>query len=67
MRGATEDSLLVERRGATATLTINWPERRNAISYAMWRRLPVCWGWNEHGQTSPPANERFAVGRVEGS
>lgn len=40
MRDETEDSLLVERRGAVGALTINRPERRNAISYAMWRRLP---------------------------
>lgn len=40
MRSETEDSLLVERRGAVGALTINRPERRNAVSYAMWRRLP---------------------------
>ncbi len=34
------DALLVERDGAVATLTLNRPERRNAISYAMWLRLP---------------------------
>lgn len=37
---AERDALLVERAGAVATLTLNRPERRNAISYAMWLRLP---------------------------
>ena len=34
------DALLVERAGAVATLTLNRPERRNAVSYSMWLRLP---------------------------
>ena len=37
----TDDSLLVERDGAVATLTLNRPEQRNAISYDMWLRLPA--------------------------
>ena len=36
-----EHDLLVERSGAIATLTLNRPEQRNAISYDMWLRLPV--------------------------
>ena len=35
------DSLLVERDGAVATLTLNRPEQRNAISYEMWQGLPA--------------------------
>ena len=37
---ATASALLLARRGVVGALTINRPERRNAISYAMWRRLP---------------------------
>ena len=33
--------LLVERDGAVATLVINRPEQRNAISHAMWGRFPA--------------------------
>ncbi len=33
--------ILVERDGAVATLTLNRPEQRNAISYDMWVRFPV--------------------------
>ena len=35
------DALLLERDGAVATLTLNRPEQRNAISYDMWLRLPT--------------------------
>ena len=35
-----EREILVERDGAVATLTLNRPEQRNAISYDMWVRLP---------------------------
>ena len=35
-----EGALLVDRTGAVATLTLNRPEQRNAISYDMWLRLP---------------------------
>ena len=35
-----DDHLLVERDGAVATVVINRPEQRNAISYAMWGRFP---------------------------
>ena len=35
------DALLLERDGAVATLTLNRPEQRNAISYDMWLRLPA--------------------------
>ena len=31
--------ILVERAGAIATVVINRPQRRNAISYAMWGEL----------------------------
>lgn len=34
------DELLVERSGATATLTINRPAQRNAISYGLWGEFP---------------------------
>ena len=34
------DDLLVRRDGAVATVVINRPKQRNAISYAMWGRLP---------------------------
>lgn len=34
------DELLLERDGTVATLTLNRPEQRNAISYDMWVRLP---------------------------
>jgi 2-(1,2-epoxy-1,2-dihydrophenyl)acetyl-CoA isomerase len=33
------DPVLVAREGATVTLTLNWPERRNALSVAMRHRL----------------------------
>ena len=35
------DELLLERDGTVATLTLNRPEQRNAISYDMWQRLPA--------------------------
>ena len=35
------DHLLVRRDGAVATVVINRPEQRNAISFAMWGRLPA--------------------------
>ena len=35
------DELLLERNGAVATLTLNRPEQRNAISYDMWQRMPA--------------------------
>ncbi len=35
------DDLVVERDGAVATLTLNRPEQRNAISYDMWVRFPA--------------------------
>jgi enoyl-CoA hydratase len=34
------DTLHVERHGSCATLTLNRPEKRNAITYDMWCRLP---------------------------
>ena len=34
------DELLVERSGATATITINRPAQRNAISYDLWGEFP---------------------------
>jgi enoyl-CoA hydratase/carnithine racemase len=34
-----DSALLVERLGAVATITINRPERRNAITWPMWQRL----------------------------
>jgi enoyl-CoA hydratase/carnithine racemase len=34
------DSLLLEHDGDTATLVINRPEKRNAITEAMWERIP---------------------------
>ncbi len=36
-----DDHLLVARDGAVATVVINRPEQRNAISHAMWGRLPA--------------------------
>lgn len=44
MPNEAQDAILVERDGAVATLTLNRPERRNAISYAMWLRLPEALG-----------------------
>jgi len=35
------DDLLLDRDGAVATVTLNRPEQRNAISYDMWMRLPA--------------------------
>lgn len=35
----TEDTILLEREGAIARLTLNRPERLNAFDLAMWRRL----------------------------
>ncbi|MDH3308337.1 MAG: enoyl-CoA hydratase-related protein [Acidimicrobiia bacterium] len=35
------DSLLLERDGDTATLVINRPDKRNAITDAMWERIPT--------------------------
>ena len=40
-RDAVTGDLLLERDGAVATVTLNRPEQRNAISYDMWLRLPV--------------------------
>ena len=41
MASASADGhLLVRRDGPVATVVINRPEQRNAISYAMWVRLP---------------------------
>lgn len=37
--GAVDGSLLLHRDGAVATLVLNRPERRNALSYAAWTRL----------------------------
>ncbi len=34
-----EDSVLLRREGAVATLVLNRPERRNALDLEMWRRL----------------------------
>jgi enoyl-CoA hydratase len=34
------DNLQVERHGSSATLTLNRPAKRNAITFDMWRRLP---------------------------
>lgn len=34
------DDLIVRREGAVATLVINRPEQRNAISYTMWESIP---------------------------
>ena len=31
--------ILVDRKGAVATITLNRPGQRNAISYAMWEEL----------------------------
>jgi len=39
----TEESLLVDRRGATVVLTMNRPERRNALSLDMIVRLADAW------------------------
>jgi enoyl-CoA hydratase/carnithine racemase len=39
--GAAADSLLLGRDGAVATLTINRPARLNALTYAMFGRLPT--------------------------
>ena len=36
-----DDHLLVRRDGTVATVVINRPEQRNAISYAMWGRVPA--------------------------
>lgn len=36
----TFDKLRVAKDGAIATLTLNQPEKRNAISFAMWMALP---------------------------
>lgn len=36
-----DDHLLVRREGAVASVVINRPEQRNAISFAMWSRLPA--------------------------
>ena len=35
------DELLVERSGAMATITINRPDQRNAISYDLWGQFPT--------------------------
>ena len=39
-----DDDLIVRRNGQSATVVINRPERRNAISYDMWGRLPAILG-----------------------
>ena len=39
----TEESLLVDRRGATVVLTMNRPERRNALSIDMIVRMADAW------------------------
>lgn len=36
----TSGKLRVTKNGAIATLTLNQPEKRNAISFAMWKTLP---------------------------
>lgn len=36
----TFDKLRVAKNGAIATLTLNQPEKRNAISFEMWKTLP---------------------------
>lgn len=36
----TTDKLRVAKNGAIATLTLNQPEKRNAISFEMWEALP---------------------------
>ena len=36
---AMQDSVLLERSGAVATVTLNRPDRLNALDLAMWRRL----------------------------
>ena len=36
----TADKLRVAKNGAIATLTLNQPEKRNAISFEMWKTLP---------------------------
>ena len=35
-----QDDLYLEKDGAVAWLVLNRPEKRNPISYAMWRKLP---------------------------
>jgi enoyl-CoA hydratase/carnithine racemase len=35
------DELLVERKGAIATITVNRPEQRNAMNVSMWERMPM--------------------------
>lgn len=37
----TADKLRVAKNGAIATLTLNQPEKRNAISFEMWKTLPI--------------------------
>ena len=39
MASATAEALLIERVGAIATVTLNRPERLNALDRAMWERL----------------------------
>ena len=35
------DELLVDRKGAVATITVNRPRQRNAMNASMWKRVPV--------------------------
>jgi len=35
------DELLVDRKGAVATITINRPKQRNAMNASMWERIPI--------------------------
>ena len=37
------DAILLTRDGAIATVTFNRPERRNAITFAMWNDLQRLW------------------------
>ena len=37
--------VLYEVRDAIAMITLNRPEKRNALSRAVWRQLDAAWGW----------------------